>query len=100
MSTDSPKLKPSEQAALNSILELIGDAETLDEKTWRTAAQDDARISAADKPDSRRRVIAEAMRGLAREDLVQVQGGQIHMVNSGGDIDFDDFKEGDDDGTD
>jgi len=99
-STDADRLKPTERAALASIMETAGDADSIDEKLWRTIAQDDVRISAAEKPDSRRRVVAEALRGLARRDVVQVRDGQIHVGISGYDLDFDDLDDGDTDGTD
>lgn len=88
-----PRLKPTERAALASIIEMMGEAESVDESDWREVARDDARITTAEKPDSRRRVVAEALRGLARLDVVRVSEGGIRLTQIGGDFDFDDLPE-------
>ena len=65
------RLKPTERAALDSILAMMGDGGgEVDESSWRAKAQADARITTAEKSDSRRRVVAEALRGLARKAAV------------------------------
>lgn len=88
-----PRLRPTEAAALASIVEMIGDGESVDESDWRAAAREDARITTAEKPDNRRRVVAQALRGLARHDVVQVSDGRIRLIHVTGDLNFDDLPE-------
>lgn len=93
---DVQRLKPTEQAALESIVRMMGEESEVDASDWRVAAQEDARITTAEKPDSRRRVVAEALRGLARKGEISIVGGVIRLPATGEDFD-DDTGEGVDD---
>lgn len=90
---DQPSLKPTERAALTNILEAMGDEDEIDERTWRAVAQKDTRITMAEKSDSRRRVISEALKGLARKGEIAIGGGVIRRKQVGDDVDLDDLEE-------
>jgi hypothetical protein len=94
-----PKLKPTESAAIKHMLTMMGDDLEVPEREWRKAATDSCVVSASEDRDNRRRVVANALRGLVVAGHVEVVDGMIRMTGEmppGADFD-DDLDEGEND---
>lgn len=87
-----PRLPRSEEAALNLIVDMIGDGETVSEKDWRTAAVDGFTISGSENRESRAKAVARALQGLTAKSVIQVRSGEISLSTPDGIIDqFEDY---------
>jgi KaiC/GvpD/RAD55 family RecA-like ATPase len=74
------RLPPAQSAALASILGMMPeDSSGVDAAEWKRAAQDDDRITSAEKPDARRRAVSQALTNLLRRGKVTISDGRIHL---------------------
>jgi hypothetical protein len=55
------------------------DSSGVDAAEWKRAAQDDDRITSAEKPDARRRAVSQALTNLLRRGKVTISDGRIHL---------------------
>jgi len=74
-----PRLKPTERAALDSIVEMMGDGEEIDLASWRKRAIEGNRVSASESRDGRRMAVNRALQGLERAGAIEIDGGLIRI---------------------
>ena len=76
----TPRLKPTEPAALALVESMAGTKGEVDGTTWRAAALDARDTCAVENRDSRRRVVAAAFTGLVRAGVVEAAMGVIRST--------------------
>ncbi|SIN99083.1 AAA family ATPase [Vannielia litorea] len=91
----TPRLKPTEAAALGLIMEMVGEGESVSRDEWlaRAASPDELRVTTAEDADNRRRAARRILGRLADKEHVTISDGHIRLTQIGGDDWFDDLEE-------
>lgn len=78
-----PKLSPGEASALCLLHEMAADGESVPEDEWRARCDDGRAVSAAPKPDSRRRAFDRAYSKLLDAGLVMARSDHVFLTEDG-----------------
>lgn len=95
----APSLSPTERAVMAVFGRLANGAASVDRTALREAAMDDASVSPAESPDSRKRAFNRALTGLVRKNVIDLTDTEVALVRTGDDLsdDFEDLDEGETD---